>query len=99
MMETNVYLTILYDYYKELLTEKQTTYFESYYFKNLSLKEISDNMNVSRNAVHKELKIIEKKLTMYEEKLKLYKKDQKLLSLVEKIDNIELRKKIKNIIE
>ncbi len=99
MMENNVYITILYDYYKELLTERQKEYFENYYFNNLSLQEIAINMNVSRNAIHKELKNIEVKLNQYEEKLNLYKKDQKLLKLIEKIDNIELKEKIKKEME
>ena len=99
MMENKVYITILYDYYKELLTERQKEYFENYYFNNLSLQEIALNMNVSRNAIHKELKNIETKLNLYEEKLNLYKKDQKLLKLIEKIDNIELKNEIKKEME
>lgn len=98
-MENNIYLTILYDYYKELLTDKQKLYFENYYFNNLSLGEIKDNLGVSRNAIHKELKNIELKLNMYEEKLNLYKRDKKLLSLVEKIDNINLKDEIKKILD
>ena len=35
----NLELTIVYDYYGELLTEKQQLYFEDYYFNNLSLQE------------------------------------------------------------
>ena len=38
-MEKEIYLTILFDYYGELLTEKQQTYFKNYYFDNLSLAE------------------------------------------------------------
>ena len=49
-------LTILYDYYKELLTNKQREYFEDYYFDNLTLSEIADNNDVSRNAIHKQIK-------------------------------------------
>ena len=60
-MEEEVYLTILYDYYGALLTEKQRLYFTYYYFDNLSLQEIKENLDVSRNAIHKELKIIKDK--------------------------------------
>lgn len=95
----NIYLIVLYDYYKELLTDRQKDYFESYYFHNLSLGEIGTNMNVSRNAIHKELKIIENKLTLYEEKLGLYKKDQELLSLVKKINDEKLKSKLIELIE
>ena len=37
-------LILLYDYYKDLLTEVQRNYFEKYYFDNLSLAEIEVNM-------------------------------------------------------
>ena len=64
-MEQNLYLTNLYDYYGELLTDKQKEYFEYYYMENLSLSEISENYNVSRNAVHKQIKDAENKLLFY----------------------------------
>ena len=84
-MEEREYLIILYDFYSELLNEKQKQYFEDYYFNNLSLGEISENENVSRNAVHKSIKKVENELYFYEEKLKLYQKNQQLNELIEKI--------------
>ena len=76
-MEKYLYLNELYDFYKELFTKKQQLYFEQYYFENLSLSEISENNQVSRNAVYNQLKIVERKLYMYETKLKLkHKKDE-----------------------
>ena len=33
-MENTIYMTMLYDYYKNLLTDKQRAYFEDYYFNN-----------------------------------------------------------------
>lgn len=97
-MEEEVYLTILYDYYGALLTEKQRLYFTYYYFDNLSLQEIKENLDVSRNAIHKELKIIKDKLYNYEEKLKLYDRDKKILKVVDSIDDVTIREKIKNIL-
>lgn len=97
-MEEEVYLTILYDYYGALLTEKQRLYFTYYYFDNLSLQEIKENLDVSRNAIHKELKIIKDKLYNYEEKLKLYDRDRKILKVVDSIDDVTIREKIKNIL-
>ena len=61
-MEDRIYLIDLYDIYGELLDEKKRIYFESYYFDNLSLGEIGENLGVSRNAVHKQLKVVEEKL-------------------------------------
>ena len=61
-MENRDYLVILYDYYSELFNEKQREYFENYYLENLSLAEISDNLGVSRNAIHKVIQGMEEKL-------------------------------------
>lgn len=92
-----VELTILYDYYGELLTDKQKLYFEDYYFSNLSLQEIAENNNISRNAVHKSLKDIVNKLNYYEDKLKLYEKGKEINKLIENID-INIKNKIKELI-
>lgn len=92
-----VEITILYDYYGELLTDKQKLYFEDYYFSNLSLQEIAENNNVSRNAIHNSLKDIIKKLKYYEDKLKLYEKGKEINKLIENIDK-NLKDKIKELI-
>lgn len=81
------YLVILYDFYGELLTDKQKEYFEYYYFNNLSLSEISENLGISRNAIHKSIKLIESKLYFYEDKLKLYKKRIILRQLIKDLDD------------
>ena len=39
-MKKEIYYNNLFDYYGELLTEKQQEYFKYYYFDNLSLSEI-----------------------------------------------------------
>ena len=56
MEEYNLYIISLYDIYNSLLTDKQKLYFEDYYFNNLSLSEMSENYEVSRNAIHKQIK-------------------------------------------
>ena len=68
-MKERIYLNNLYDIYGELLDSKKKEYFEMYYFDNLSLQEISDNLGVSRNAIFKQIKNAEAKLLFYEEKL------------------------------
>ena len=55
-MDKVIYLINLFDYYGELLTPKQQAYFKDYYFNNLTLSEIAENENVSRNAIHKQIK-------------------------------------------
>lgn len=85
-METRVQMNNLYDYYKVLLTEKQREYFEQYFFDNLTLAEIAQNLDVSRNAVHKQLKEVEEKLLFYEEKLNLWEKRKKIEAMIESLD-------------
>ena len=84
-LEKRDYLIILYDLYGELLNDKQQQYFEEYYFNNLSLGEISENLNISRNAVHKSLQSVEEKLQFYEEKLKLYKKSKIIYDIIDSV--------------
>ena len=79
---------MLYDYYGDLLTEKQKLYFEDYYFNNLTLQEISENNNVSRNNAYKIIKEALEKLKNYESKLKLIEKRNKIESILDK-DNLK----------
>ena len=85
-MDHRSYMIILYDYYKELLTTKQQQYFEGYYFENESLQELSENYEVSRNVVHKQVKDAEDKLVEYEKKLGLYQKRIKILQIIDSMD-------------
>ena len=64
-----IYLIDLYDIYSDLLNDKQREYFELYYFDNLSLGEISDNIGISRNAIYKQIKTVENKIIFFEDKL------------------------------
>ena len=97
-MEKIFYLNTLYDLYKELFTEKQQMYFEAYYFENLSLSEIAENNDVSRNAIHNQIKIMEEKLEELESKLQLLKKREQVIKKLEnKIDD-KLLEEIKEII-
>ncbi len=88
-MDDIIYLGNLYDYYESLLTEKQKNYFKEYYFKNLSLKEISENNNVSRNAVYKQIKEVVNKLNYYEKNLNLYEKSLKIKKIIKNLKEKE----------
>ena len=95
-MDERIYLIDLYDIYGELLDDKKKEYFESYYFDNLSLGEISENLEVSRNAVHKQLKVVEDKLKFYEEKLCLYSKRRELMSIMDACSD-EIKEKLEKL--
>ena len=98
-MEKQDLLIILFDYYEELLTDSQKKYFIDYYFNNLSLAEISENENVSRNAVSKDLKLTKEKLVNYEEKLKLYDKDKKMRKVIDKITDEGIKEELEKILD
>ena len=83
---------------KSLLTEKQRIYFEEYYFNNLSLSEISENYNVSRNAAYKQIQITIKKLIEYEEKLKLNAKRIKIEKLIESEKDSNKKKQLEELL-
>lgn len=82
-------LISLYDVYGCLLTDKQKSYFEEYYFDDLSFSEIASNHGISRNGVFDQIKRVANILSEYEEKLNLLKK-------MKKIEDLRLDDNIKN---
>ena len=82
-MEEFIYYSSMFDYYGELLSDKEKDYFKDYYFDNLSLQEIADNNNVSRNAVSKALKSAKEKMINYENILKLINKKEKIKNILD----------------
>jgi uncharacterized protein len=96
-MDNRIYLINLYDIYKNLLTDKQQAYFEDYYFNNLSLQEMSSIYNISRNAVHKQLKDTEAKIIHYENTLLVYNKGNKIKELIKDLDT-SLKDKIEELL-
>ncbi len=71
----------LYDIYSNLLTDKQRSYFEDYYYSDLSISEIAESYNISRNGVHDQLKRVIHSLNEYEECLKLKEKMDSIKNL------------------
>lgn len=96
-MEYRIYIIDLYDIYSNLLTEKQQTYFEDYYFNNLTLGELSENYNISRNGVYKQIKDAEEKLKNFENKLKIYDRNKQIDKLITDLDK-NLKDKIKDLL-
>ena len=93
----NMHYVELFDYYGELFTNKQKEYFIDYYFNNLTLQEIAENNNISRNAVHKNIKDVTEKLDYYESKLNLYSNKKKIEELIKNIDK-DVKEKIEELI-
>ena len=97
-MEDREKIIILYDYYSDLFTPIAKSYFESYYFDNLSLAEIAENEGKSRNAIHKNIKHTVNMLYEYEDKLKIYEKEQKLKKIISKITDENIKKEIEELL-
>ena len=96
-MEEVIYYNDLYDLYHSLLTEKQKSYFQDYYFDNLSYSEMAEKYEVSRNAVFKQLHNVIDKLEEYESKLEIYEKKKKVRNLLDKIKEPEIKKELENL--
>lgn len=74
-LEQRVRLGRLFDAYGSLLTEKQQKCLELYFYDDLSLAEIADELEVSRQAIHDLIKRVEHILERYESKLALLARD------------------------
>ncbi len=105
-MEKKVKLSILCELYGKLLTKKQYEFLNDYYNNDLSLSEIAENNNITRQAVRDNIKKGEKKLFEYEEKLlfmkRMYnqeKKIEKVLLELSKIQKNSSDKKVASILE
>ena len=77
-LENRIYMTHLFDLYGASLTKKQQLIFKLYYYEDLSLAEISERGDVSRQGVHDHLKRAENRLSCLEEELKIKAKLDKI---------------------
>ncbi|MCI9110407.1 MAG: DNA-binding protein [Bacilli bacterium] len=90
-MEKKVEISILLEIYGKLLTEKQYEYMNSYYNEDLSLSEIAENEEITRQAVMRILQKSSKKLEEYEQKLQIMEKQKKIKKYIKnkEFDEIE----------
>lgn len=105
-MNNKVEISMLCDIYGKLLTEKQFEFINDYYNNDLSLSEIAENNNITRQAVRDIIKKGERKLFEYEEKLLFMKKtitqEQKIQAILSELTKIQTNssdKKIANILD
>lgn len=104
ILDKKAHLSLLFDFYEALLTQKQREYFRYYYFEDLSLAEIANIYGVTRNAIHDLLQKTFALLEGYEKKLGLYNRftkrqqifkqyqdseNQEVLDLIKKLKEIE----------
>ena len=74
--EMSIKISILLEIYGKLLTQRQFDLLNDYYNNDLSLAEIAENENITRQAVRDNLKKGERKLFNFEEKLGIMKKNK-----------------------
>ena len=108
-MEEIVELSLLFDFYGEMLGEHKKKIFEDYVLNDLSLAEIADEEGISRQGVHDVVKRCTKQLKEYEAALHLVEKFEQmkekltevsaLLTIEVQKDNNENMLKAKAIIE
>ena len=68
-------IVLLYDYYGDLLTDRQRECFEMRYYQDLSLGEIAEELGISRQGVHDNLSRAEALLRNMEEKTGCVRRD------------------------
>lgn len=88
----------LFDVYESLLTDREKEIFKYYYYEDLSLSEISENLNITRTGVFNTLKKVEEKLLQYEDNLKLMSIKDTLKDLLEESDIEVIKNKLKKMI-
>ena len=101
-MEKSVKISMLLELSGKLLTEKQADTVDLYYNQNLSLSEIAEELNITRQGVRKNLVYAEDKLFDIEEKLFFLKQklDQNLVinDVIEKINDDVLKDKLSKLL-
>lgn len=84
-MEKFVQQALLYDFYGELLTDRQRQVYESVVLEDYSLSEVAEELEISRQGVHDMIKRCNHILEGYEEKLHLVEKFLNIRCQVQKI--------------
>lgn len=78
-------MTLLYDYYGDLLTERQKMCFDLRHNQDLSLAEIAEELNVSRQGVHDNLSRAEALLFNMEAKTGCVRRDMQCRKTLETV--------------
>ena len=101
-MDKNVKMTMLLDIYGKLLTEKQQDMLDLYYNQNLSLSEIAEEEEITRQGVRKIIVDGEKKLLYYEDLLGILNKkiiDTKIIEeLIKETNDSSFKEKLKKLL-
>ncbi len=87
-MTKDLNVSILMDFYGQLLHERQYEMMDMYFNQDLSLAEIAEEIKISRQGVRDAVKRGEKQLIEYEEKLGLVRRFSDITEKIEEMNNI-----------
>ena len=79
-------MTMLFDFYGDLLTERQREFFDLYYNEDLSLAEIAENYNISRQGVRDVIVRAEALMTDVEDKTHIIRRFQHSQKAIDSIE-------------
>ncbi len=98
-LEEKIKISILLELYGSLLTKTQQNYMDLYYNEDLSLSEIGENEQITRQAVRTILVKSKKKLQEYEQKLKFMQKQEKIKEQIEILEKTKITEEQQKIID
>lgn len=101
-MEKSIEVSMLLELYGKLLTNTQADTVDLYYNQNLSLGEIAEELNITRQGVRKNLVYAEKKLFDFEKKLGFLKQklenDEIIKEVIKSLDDDVLKDKLSKLL-
>lgn len=86
MEDSRIMQSMLFDFYGELLTDKQREYFDLHYNEDLSLAEIAEQSGISRQGVWDIIRRAEAAMTEIEEKTGLIKRFNERAAVLSELD-------------
>jgi len=100
LVKQHNYLCILLDYYGNLLTQRRQQILNMSLEDDMSISEIAEKLEISRQAVHDNIQQAVEQLKQYEHNLGIVRKDQCLVNKVDHIlNNYEFEQKSKIVCE
>ena len=101
-MDKGIQISMLLELYGKLLTETQADTVDLYYNQNLSLSEIAEELNITRQGVRKNLVYAEEKLFDFEEKLCFLKQkleqNEVISEIINKLEDDVLKDKLSKLL-
>lgn len=103
MLTEGIEIAILLDTYEKLLTKTQASILRMRFDEDLSLGEIGEILNISRQAVRNAIIKGEEKLRYYEDILNIVKRERAIINIADQLDSVDDTKKyakmLKNVLE